>query len=249
MSAKKHVRLLRWRKANDRGDLRYLGPFSNRAFEVLGWLCIFMSIGALFLTLITNVSPKAVAAGQSLPQRILPFANRMAALLLLIAAISRIMRSNGECRQLIMTYLGLAGIVAAGSAVVFQRTAMAAINRLFMEPNLVLSLVEQVFSEYSESGFLAFNVFIDIFLCILMYYFVNAQPKRVFTGRWVLLLRAFAVLPIAYLVFCTCLKYRVVCRDVVMPFWCFPLLTVRPVTIYALFLFLAIFNKVTETKF
>lgn len=248
MSAKKHTWRLKRREIADHDDIRYLGPFSYRAFEILGWLCVVLSVAVVILTMVMNVSTRA-GAGQSLPRRILPYATQMSAFFLVIAGISRIMRDSAEYRQQLLTYLGLAGIVAAGSALIFQRTVMVAIYKLFMEPELVLSLIEEAFADLSGNGFIAFNVFIDIFLCILLFFFVNVRPRHLFTGKWVLILRAYAVLPVAYAVVCMWLKYQAVCKNMVLPFWCFPLLTVKPVTTYGLFLFLAIYVKRKEIQF
>ena len=248
MSAEKHAWRLKRREVANHDDIRYLGPLSYRAFEILGWLCIVLSVAVVALVLISNVKASA-GSEQSLPLRILPYAARMSALFLVIAGISRAMRGSGEYRQQLLTYLGLAGIVAAGSALVFQHTVMAVIGRLFLEPKQVMPLLEKSLADITGNGFIAYNVFVDIFLCILLFFFVNVRPKHVFTGRWTLVLRACAALPVAYAVACLCLKCRSVCDKTALPFWCFPILTVKPVTFYGLFLFLAIYVKRKEIQF
>ena len=228
MSEKKHAWRLKRREVASQDDIRYLGPLSYRAFEILGWLCVVLSVAVVMLAIITSVSPKA-GTGQSLPRRILPYATQASALFLVIAGISRVMRSSDEYRQQLLTYLGLAGIVALGTALIFQRTVMAAINRLFLDPKQVMPLVEKTFADFSGIDFIAFNVFIDIFLCILLFFFVNVRPKHLFTGKWTLFLRVCAVLPVAYAAVCMWLKYQAVCNHAVLHFGWFPLLTVKPV--------------------
>ena len=132
MSEKKHTSRLKLREDASHDDIRYLGPLSYRAFEILGWLCVVLSVAIVVLAMIKSVSPKA-GTGQGLPHRILPYVTQMSALFLVIAGISRVMRSGEEYRQQLLTYLGVAGIVAAGTALIFQRTVMAVINRLFLE--------------------------------------------------------------------------------------------------------------------
>ena len=248
MSAKKRVWRLKRGETPIHDDIRYLGPLSSRAFEILGWLCVVLSVAVVMLAIITSVSPKA-GTGQGLPRRILPYATQASALFLVIAGISRVMRSSDEYRQQLLTYLGLAGIVALGTALIFQRTVMAAINRLFLDPKQVMPLVEKTFADFSGIDFIAFNVFIDIFLCILLFFFVNVRPKHLFTGKWTLFLRVCAVLPVAYAAVCMWLKYQAVCNHAVLHFGWFPLLTVKPVTTYGLFLFLAIYVKRKEIQF
>ena len=172
MSGKKHTWRLKRSAVGRHDDIRYLGPLSYRAFEMLGWLCIVFCVAVVILAVITSVSPK-MGTGH----------------FLVIAAISRAMRSGEEYREQLLTYLGVAGIVAAGAALIYQRTVMAAINRLFLDSKQALPMIEKTFANFSGIDFIAFNVFIDIFLCILLFFFVNVRPKHVFTGKWVLVLR------------------------------------------------------------
>lgn len=249
MSEKKRIWRLKRSDAANQGDIRYRGPISYRAFVFLGWICILLSVAAAILPMLKSMGPKVEEAGQGPVLQYLPYVARMSAILLLIAGISRIMRDRREYSQHLLTYLGLAVIIAAGAALIFQRTVLAAVDKLFLQPEQVLPMVEEAFSKRSQNGFIVFNVFIDIFLCILMFFFVNVQPKRIFTGKWVLIPRACAALPFVYAVVCMCLKYQAVCKKTVLPFWCFPIMTVKPVPIYGLFLFLAIYVKRKEIRF
>ena len=72
MSAKKHVLRLKRRKAASDGDIRYLGPLSYRAFEILGWLCVVMCVGIIVMTVLKSMSSKQ-GTGQGLPQGILQY--------------------------------------------------------------------------------------------------------------------------------------------------------------------------------
>ena len=44
MSANKHVWRLKRRDTANTDDIRYLGPLSYRAFEILGWLCVVLAV-------------------------------------------------------------------------------------------------------------------------------------------------------------------------------------------------------------
>ena len=246
ISTRKHAWRLKRRGVAGGDDIRYQGPFSYRAFQILGWLCLLLSVAVAIFAMMKN--PEA-GAGQGMAWRLISGVARMPALLLLIAGISRIMRDRGEYKQQLLTYLGLAGIVAACAGIIYQHTVLAALDRLFVEPEMVLPKLEEAFANFSGSGFLAFNVFIDIFLCILIFFFVNVRPRHIFTGKWVLILRAYAALPVIYALICMWLKYQATSKNIVLPFWCFPILTTRPVTVYGLFLFLAIYIKKKETIF
>ena len=78
MSAKKHVLRLKRRKAASDGDIRYLGPLSYRAFEILGWLCVVMCVGIIVMTVLKSMSSKQ-GTGQGLPQGILQYPTQLSA--------------------------------------------------------------------------------------------------------------------------------------------------------------------------
>ena len=84
MSEKKHAWRLKRREVASQDDIRYLGPFSYRAFEILGWLCVVLSVAIVVLAMIKSVSPKA-GTGGGLPHRILPYVTQMSAPIILYA--------------------------------------------------------------------------------------------------------------------------------------------------------------------
>ncbi len=101
----------------------------------------------------------------------------------------------------------------------------------------------------NKRGFFAFNIFIDLLLCTLFMYFMNARPKRVFTGKKILIFRAFAILPVAYEVVSLLLKGLSAAGQVRIPSWGFPLLSVKPPMTFIVFMMLAIYIKTREWRY
>jgi hypothetical protein len=139
--------------------------------------------------------------------------------------------------------------IFAGSAGFFSRYILGAAGKLVTDPEDVLPVATSMFRGLNQSGFIAFNLFIDLFLCTLFMFFLNARPKRVFTGRKVIVLRLFALLPIAYEAASIWLKIQSALGNIVLPFWSFPLLTVKPPMTFLLFLFLSLHMSGRELRF
>ena len=58
MSAEKHAWRLKRREVANHDDIRYLGPLSYRAFEILGWLCVILSVAVVILTIVMSLTAK-----------------------------------------------------------------------------------------------------------------------------------------------------------------------------------------------
>ena len=110
-------------------------------------------------------------------------------------------------------------------------------------------LVMDSFYRMNQKGFIAFNIFVDLLLCTLVMYCLNARPKKVFTGKKVLILRTLAVLPIAYEAGSILLKALSAAGKVRIPLWAFPLLTVKPPMTFVVFVLLAIYIKTRELRY
>ena len=109
--------------------------------------------------------------------------------------------------------------------------------------------LETFFRAHNQAGFLSFNVFVDLFLCALTMFCLNARPKRFFTGKKIILLRLIALLPIAYEVSSLWLKILAVTQRIALPFWTFPLLTVKPPITFVLFVCMAVHFRGREFRF
>ena len=221
----KRRRIKRLHEVTAADDIRYRGPLSYQGFQALGWACIVASVLRL-----TYLVP--------LP---LPF--------LLIANFSRILNnSEGYKKQLLRNSLAAAAIYGI-SWLFFSRYVVGLASQVVKQPEQLQPLMNDFFAEHNREGFVAFNLFIDLLLCTLTMYFLNAHPKRVFTGRKVIVLRLFALLPIAYEAASIWLKIQSALGNIVLPFWSFPLLTVKPPMTFLLFLFLSLHMSGRELRF
>ena len=229
-------------------DIRYRGPISFQGFQVLGWLCIVVSVAWTLLELAGKANPLTA----EMTENIVPILQTVSALslpFLLIANYSRILSNfEGYKKQLLRTG-GSAAVVIGVSYFIYARYLTGAFNLLYGEAGQGEAALEELIRHVAKNEFIAYNIFIDLFLCALFMFFLNVRPKRVFTGKKVLILRFLSLVPVAWELASLWLKYRAASHQIILPFWVFPLLTVKPPMTFLLFMLLAIHIKAREHRF
>ena len=242
---KKRVRL---HESTAENDIKYRGPLSYQHFQIFGWICIVLSVVLVMLKLGSRAD-EGLARDAGTIMSVLEYITSLSLPFLLIANFSRILNnSEGYKKQIIRNGSAAAGIGIA-LFVLFSRYVVGAAGKLAEDPENVLPLLTDLFREFSGSGFLAINIFIDLFLCTLFMYFLNARPKHIFTGKKVLVFRIFALLPIAYEIASIVFKFKAAMGEITLPIWSFSLLTVKPPMTFAVFVMLATHMKTRELRF
>ena len=229
-------------------DIKYRGPISYQGLQVLGWLCIVFSAVVLVMKLGIKADP-SMAKDFEGPINILGFLTDLSLPCLLIANFSKILANREGYKKQLLRNGGAALAIAAVSSLVFMRYGAGMIGQMVTNPDQVIPTLTTVFRQIDQKGFIAYNLFIDLFLCTLTMYFLNARPKKVFTGKKVLILRFCTILPIAYELFALWLKIESVLGRITLPFWSFPLMPVKPPMSFVLFVFLAIHMKGREHRY
>ncbi len=229
-------------------DIRYRGPLSYQGFRILGWLCIVMAFFSALLRLAVKANP-ALEEESDVIITVLAFVTSMSLPFLLIANFARILdNTEGYKRQLIRTGCAALSIIVV-SVVVFGRYVVGLVGDFVSDPENVLPVLTELFNRLGKTGFINYNIFIDLFLCTLFMFFLTARPKRVFVGKKMLIFRFFAILPIAYEICSIVLKGLSASGKIMLPLWTFPFLTVKPPMTFLVFVVLALFIKTREFRF
>jgi hypothetical protein len=232
-------------------DIRYLGPLNYQHFQILGWLCIVMTQAMLLISLGGKIDSSiqkrfegAIPVLQWISSMSLPF--------LLIANFARIVNNvEGYRKQLIKNGAAMAGISLA-AILVLERYAVGSLAILEGEGGQAEAVLLAVLkmTKAGRYGFVSFNIFVDLFLCTLVMFFLNYEPKHIFKGPKIrIIFRLFTVFPIAYEVVSIILKIRCANGQITLPVWVFPLLTVKPPMTFVLFIVLAVYVKTRERRF
>ncbi len=236
------------RRFDTENDIRYRGPLSYRTFKILGWICIALSQVAVLMTVDARMDPGMAEVLQT-PTTALNLLANLALPFLLIANFALILNHSEGYAVQIRRYAALALMVLILSVILFSRYAVGTAAIAIGDRREAMAFLESWFWEASPKGYFAFNLFIDLLLCAMLMYFLNARPKRVFTGKRVLIFRAFAALPILYETASILLKALATAGKVRLPLILFPFLTVKPPLTFLVFLVMAVFIKRREVRY
>lgn len=232
-------------------DIRYLGPLNYQHFQILGWLCIVLAQALLLI----NVGGRLDDSIQKRFEGVVPvlqWASGMSLPFLLIANFARIVNNvEGYRKQLLKNGAAMAGISLA-AILVLERYAVGGLAILEGEGGQAEAVLLAVLkmTRAGRYGFVSFNIFVDLFLCTLVMFFLNYEPKHIFKNPKIrIIFRLFTVFPIAYEVISIILKIQSANGQITLPVWVFPLLTVKPPMTFVLFIALAVYVKTRERRF
>ncbi len=229
-------------------DIKYKGVFSFQSFQVLGWICITVAVVMALMKVAVRVNPEDAQRFQGIAD-VISYIAEMSLPFLLMANFARILNNSEGYKKQLLRNGGAAAGIALVFLIFFNRYIVGTVGLLLEDASDANNLVMTSFYGVNKRGFFAFNIFIDLLLCTLFMYFMNARPKRVFTGRKILIFRAFAILPVAYEVASLLLKGLSAAGQVRIPSWGFPLLSVKPPMTFIVFMMLAIYIKTREWRY
>ena len=242
---KKRVRL---HEQGAHNDIKYSGPLSFQSFQILGWSCIVVTVVMALMKIAMKVNPADTERFATINE-IISYIAEMSLPFLLMANFARILNNTDGYRKQLLKNGGAMAALFLVFMIFFNRYVVGTVGLLLKDSKEAYPLVMTSFYGVSPKGFFAFNIFVDLFLCTLVMFFMNARPTKIFTGKKILIFRAFTLLPIAYEVFCIILKGRSAAGSIMIPSWLFPLLTVKPPMTFVVFVFLAIYIKTRELRY
>ena len=242
---KKRVRL---HEQGAHNDIKYSGPLSFQSFQILGWSCIVVTVVMALMKIAMKVNPADTERFATISE-IISYIAEMSLPFLLMANFARILNNTDGYRKQLLKNGGAMAALFLVFMIFFNRYVVGTVGLLLKDSKEAYPLVMTSFYGVSPKGFFAFNIFVDLFLCTLVMFFMNARPTKIFTGKKILIFRAFTLLPIAYEVFCIILKGRSAAGSIMIPSWLFPLLTVKPPMTFVVFVFLAIYIKTRELRY
>lgn len=243
--AKKRVRL---HEQGAHNDIKYSGPLSFQSFQILGWSCIVVTVIMALMKIAMKVNPADTQRFATIND-IISYIAEMSLPFLLMANFARILNNTDGYRKQLLKNGGAMAALFLVFIIFFNRYVVGTVGLLLQDSKEAYPLVMTSFYGVSPKGFFAFNIFVDLFLCTLVMYFMNARPTKIFTGKKIYIFRAFTLLPIAYEVASIILKGSAAAGNILLPSWVFPLLTVKPPMTFLVFVFLAIHIKTRELRY
>ena len=230
-------------------DIRYRGPLSYRWLRAIAWLCFAVAAALILIRLDIKLIPAAEKRMGNLPNTLSSIAE-MALPMFLVSNFALILNHQDSYKKQLVKF----GLFALGIFIVFlifyEHYLMGVAGILTDDRREAEHYLIEAFRLLSRGkGILAFNVFIDLFLCTAFLCLMIIQPKRIFTGKKVLILRFLALLPIAYEVLSILARILVSFGRIELPLWTFPLLTTKPPMTFLAFIILVFHIKFREQRF
>lgn len=243
MAKTAHIRL---KDRTLENDIKYRAPLSYRYLRIIAWICLIIAQIGMVAKLNIRIVPGSEQQigwvkdmGEIFATFPLP--------LFLLANFAVMYQKRDSWKKLIMFYGGVAlGLYIVANVVIIHYgygfvNAFAQIDFMDMAKGFGLLLFG-----LGKTG-LVFNIFIDLFLCALVFYFLNYNPKS-FQGKKLIIFRSFVIIPILYEVGSILIKYFVSLGQMDLPFFVFFLLTSKPPLMFAAIVALFVILKIEELR-
>lgn len=248
---KKKRKRIRFHERGPENDIRYKAPLSYRHLRIIAWVCVIISqIGfvlSVFCKLDSGVAKEIGNTGD-----ILKMFFEFMMPLFLIAAFATILNNSKSFKTLLLSYSGASILFYLLFLLFHERYLIGSVAALFsVERSLARTTVDMLIEmSLRSSGYLAFNVFVDLFLCTSLAFFILHRPVgKIFSGKRRLIFRSFAILPILYEVASLVLKLLAGMGKITLSIYIFPALTTKPPMTFVVFVVILLFVKLREKLF
>ncbi len=224
-------------------DIRYRGPLSYRWLRILAWTFLILSQVGLLLELGGALDARLATKVGFLPT-ILKMGKEIMMPLFLIATFATILNGSKSFKSMLILYGG-AALIFYILFILFHERYIASLVMFVMEVDraTAVELIDAVLLLILQNGYLSFNIFIDLFLCTLLGFFLIYHPKKVFVGKKLIWFRLFAIIPIAYEVISFIIKLLGVFGQITVSSYLYPLLTTKPPMTFVVFVIITFFIK------
>ena len=181
-------------------DMRYRGPLSYIHLRAIAWFCLaLLPISALGGAITRQSNP-----GMDTFWNILSLFANLATPLFLLANFSVILRSRESFKSTIILYAALTGVMALAYYLIVYRYLGAVVRLISEDDASGIELTGAIGSAFLGKGF---NVFLDLLLCTLFFFFISYRPTKWFPGKWIILFRSFSLIIVLYLAASQVLKF------------------------------------------
>ena len=236
------------RNALEGNDIRYRGPLSYRHLRIIVWVLMAVSICGSILGFVLGVFPGAPEFAFA-AETIMELVGRLSVPLFLLANFSLILHVRNGYKRLLISYGFFSIVLILLFLLIFDHYFNGVVHLIIDDQAAAQAFVDTTMIMIFKDGFLAFNVFIDLFMFTLLSFFLSYNPKRFFKGKKHVIFRLMALLPVLYEIASFVLKYLAVTGRAAIPVHIWPLLTTKPPIVFLVFIVLALHFKNKERSF
>lgn len=228
-------------------DIKYRGIFSGRAMKIIGFVLMFFAQVYLCIKLVNNI--------QGLPESVLNFGDVMLTLsyfalpMFLSANFCIIMTSKTKIKKTVIVYSIIAISIFLLVLFFFSRY-MIGIGRALNpdNPSEAYKFAETI-TKGAFGKIINYNVFVDLALFSLFYFFLFYNPKKIEGKKSVLAFRLCCIIPVIFAVISAILYGLYNIGEIDLPVAVLAILPCRSFTIYAIFFGIAFIIKLRQYLF
>ena len=243
-------------------DIKFRGPISYRYLRLIGWIAMALTFVSSMMGLavtMKSVIGGAIPANFESLERVAGILSLFSALplpLFLIANFAIILQSKNDYKKLIMGYLKLVLIIYVGFMFIYYHYVVIILMRTqeisFLEAR---NLSIEIFTVLGKQNGMVVNVFVDLFCCVLILFFIDYVPKKHFQGKKLILFRLLALLPLLYEVG-SAVMMGLLGMNAINPDFTFslppellPLIGKKPIGMIFAFVIICIYLKIRDTLY
>ncbi len=243
-------------------DMKFHGPLSYRYLRLIAWISMSVMFICLFLGLCVNlksvlgeVTPETEEAFAT-AANIMSFFAELPLPLFLIANMTIILQRKNNYKKLILTYGRILLAIYLGFLFVYYHYIVIALMRIggvsFLQAR---EASIELFTELGKQSGLVVNVFVDLFCCVFIMFFIDYTPKKFFQGKKIILFRLLVLIPILYEIgsatMMGLLGMNAIFADFTfsLPPEILPLIGKKPLGMIIAFVFFCIYIKIREKRY
>lgn len=225
---------------NTENDIKYRGPLSYRHLRMFGWFFLAVAQIAVILRIGSKAS-EALAASSAVAIEVLSNFSYIMMPLFLLANFSMILRSHANFKRIIILYVGLTLGFAGGYLLIYEHYVVGFTNIFVQDVTASREILDYIYNMATGSGMKTLNVFLDLLLCTMLYFFLIYRPKKFFQGKKIIIFRLFAILPVIYEIASMTLKFLKVSNVIAISPYAYPFLTCKPPLCFVAFIAITLF--------
>lgn len=219
--------------------VHYTPPLSYRWVKIFGMIFLVLPFLFIYISFYHDFDPSFV----------LDFTDAATLPLIMLAAFILILNKDKDAKKSVLVYGVLSIAIFALVTFVFNRYVVT--YYVVTNPDLSFAEARSLANDFvADIKLVNYNIFVDLFLCALFYFFTNTTPKKVRNSKSTLILfRACAVLPVLYVIGSTLLLGFKEIGTINLPVEFISLLTCRPLAVYFVFFGLSLYLAYSKHRY
>lgn len=230
-------------------DIKYRGPLSYRHLRIIAWVLMAIAQLSWIFALAAHINSD-FAPTYSRFVTLFDFLATLPLPLFIIANFGIILRRRNDFRWLLTFYGGVMAILYVIGNIVVIHYVWGTLRTIMPGYSFWDALVSSgsLLASLGQKGYL-FNIFVDLFLCVLTVFFLFYKPKKHFQGKNIKWFRLMVFIPLLYEIASLVIKQLGLMELMQVPSFLFFLLTSKPPLTFLAFFIITIVLKVREVRF